>query len=187
LLVYIDEFGKYAIITGLRNITVRNKEEFLKEACKERLDVETQFFDAKSIATWQHLYFALLNALTAFRNGMNVSKSLAMESMIYASAQRQIRKAVELVGIAVGTSEIALVIIGNDSEIAKSALSKISENTKGISDDTVLELSEEKQRIVREKFEISDLELKAIIKDGNLKEALTNLVIERMALLATEN
>jgi KEOPS complex subunit Cgi121 len=186
--VGIDEFGKYAVITGFRNIVIRNKEEFLKQACKERRsDVETQFFDAKFIATWQHLYFALLDALTAFRNGMSISKSLAMESMIYASGQRQIRKAVELVGIAVGTSEIALVIIGNDSEIAKSMLSKISENINRISDDTVLELSEEKQRTVQEKFAISDLELKAIVKDGNLKEALTNLVIERMAILATQN
>jgi tRNA threonylcarbamoyladenosine modification (KEOPS) complex Cgi121 subunit len=187
LLVHIEEFKKYAIITGFKNIRIRNKEEFLKKIRKEKQsNVEIQFFDAKSIATWQHLYFTLLNALTAFKNDENISKSLAMETMIYASAQRQIRKATELIGIGTDMSEIALLIVGDDSETLKSVLSMISENINMKNDDSVVELSEEKQRIVREKFGISDLELKTIMKKGDVKEALTNLVVERMALLTTQ-
>jgi tRNA threonylcarbamoyladenosine modification (KEOPS) complex Cgi121 subunit len=187
LLVHIDEFRKYALITGFKNIRIRNKEEFLKKIHKEKQsNVEIQFFDAKSVATWQHLYFALLNALTAFRNSENISKSLAMETMIYASAQRQIRKATELIGIGNGMSEIVLLIVGDDSETLKLALSMISKNVNLKNDDAILELSEEKQKIVREKFGISDLELETIMKKGDMKEALTNLVIERMALLATQ-
>jgi tRNA threonylcarbamoyladenosine modification (KEOPS) complex Cgi121 subunit len=148
--------------------------------------VEIQFFDAKSVATWQHLYFALLNALTAFKNSENISKSLAMETMIYASAQRQIRKAMELIGIGNGASEIALLLVGDDSETLKSVLATISENINMKNDDAVLELSEEKKRIIQEKFGISDLELKTITKKDDLKEALTNLVIEQMAILATQ-
>jgi hypothetical protein len=53
-------------------------------------------------------------------------------------------------------------------------------------DDTVLELSEEKKRIIQKAFGISDLELKTVMKKDGLEEALTNLVIERMALLATQ-
>jgi tRNA threonylcarbamoyladenosine modification (KEOPS) complex Cgi121 subunit len=187
LLVHIDEFRKYAIITGFKNIRIRNKEEFLKKIHKEKQsNVEIQFFDAKSVATWQHLYFALLNALTAFRNSENISKSLAMETMIYASAQRQIRKATELIGIGNGMSEIALLIVGDNSETLKSALSMISKNVNMKNEDATLELSEQKQKIIREKFGISDLELKTIMKKGYLNEALTNLVIERMALLTTQ-
>jgi tRNA threonylcarbamoyladenosine modification (KEOPS) complex Cgi121 subunit len=187
LLVHIEEFGKYAIITGFKSIRIRNKEEFLRKIRKEKQShVEVQFFDAKSVATWQHLYFALLNALTAFKSSENISKSLAMETMIYASTQRQIRKAMELIGINNDTSEIALLIVGDDAETLKSVLAIISENLDIKNDDAILELSEEKQRIVREKFGISDLELKIITKKGDLKEALTNLVIERMALLATQ-
>jgi len=187
LLIHIEEFRKYAIITGFKSIRIRNKEEFLKRIHKEKQsNVEIQFFDAKSVATWQHLYFALLNALTAFKNGENLSKSLAMETLIYASAQRQIRKAIKLIGIGNDTSEVALLIVGDDPETLKSALTTISENINIKNDDSILELSEEKQRIIREKFGISDLELKTITKKGDLKEALTNLVIERMALLATQ-
>jgi tRNA threonylcarbamoyladenosine modification (KEOPS) complex Cgi121 subunit len=187
LLIHIEEFRKYAIITGFKSIRIRNKEEFLKKIHKEKQsNVEIQFFDAKSVATWQHLYFALLNALTAFKNGENISKSLEMETMIYASAQRQIRKAIKLIGIGNDASEVALLIVGDDSETLKSALTMISENINIKNDDSILELSEEKKRIIREKFGISDLELKTIMKKGDLKEALTNLVIERMALLATQ-
>jgi tRNA threonylcarbamoyladenosine modification (KEOPS) complex Cgi121 subunit len=187
LLVRIKEFKKYAIITGFRNIKIRNKEEFLKKKHKEKKSsVEIQFFDAKSVATWQHLYFALLNALTAFKNRKNISKRLAVETMIYASAQRQIRKAIELIGIESDTSEIALLIVGDDSEILESALSMISENINMKNDDTVLDLSEEKKKIIQEKFGISDLELKTVMKKDDLEEALKNLVIERMALLAVQ-
>jgi len=187
LLVTIGEFRKYAIITGFKHVKIRNKEEFLKKIRKEKQsNVEIQLFDAKSVATWQHLYFALLNALTAFKNSENISKSLAMETMIYASAQRQIRKATELIGIGNGTSEIALLIVGDNSETLKSALSMTSENINMKNDDDVLELSEEKQKIVRGKFRISDLELKTIMKKDDLSEALINLVIERMALLTTQ-
>jgi tRNA threonylcarbamoyladenosine modification (KEOPS) complex Cgi121 subunit len=185
--VYIEEFRKYAIITGFRGVKIRNKDDFLKKMRKgKQSDVETQFFNARSVATWQHLYFALLNALTAFKNGQNISKSLVMETMIYASAQRQIRKAVEFIGIDTDTSEIALLMVGDHSETLKSALSMISMNINRKNSDAVLELSEEKKRIIREKFGISDLELKTIMKRNNLEEALTNLIIERMALLATQ-
>lgn len=187
MLVTIEEFRKCAIITGFKNIRIRNKEEFLRKIHKEKqTNVEIQFFDAKPVATWQHLYFALVNALTAFKNGQNISKSLAMETMVYASAQRQIRRATELIGIGNGISEIALLIVGDDSESLKSALSMVSKNVNMKNDDAILELSEEKQKIIREKFGISNLELKTIMKKDDLNEALTNLVIERMALLTTQ-
>jgi KEOPS complex subunit Cgi121 len=186
MLKHIEEFGKYAAITGFRNVKIKDAKEFLKKIHKEKpLNVETQFFDAKYVATWQHLYFAVLNALTAFKNKENISKSVTMETLLYASAQRQIRKAMELLGIKSETSEIALLIIGQNPETVKSALSMISASVNVQHDDTVLELSEEKRRIIQKAFGISDLELKTVMKKDGLEEALTNLVIEQMALLAT--
>jgi KEOPS complex subunit Cgi121 len=186
MLKYIEEFGKCAAITGFRNVKIKDTKEFLKKIHKEKpSNVETQFFDAKFVASWQHLYFAVLNALTAFKNKGNISKSLAMETLLYASAQRQIRKAMELLGIKSETSEIALLIIGQNPETVKSALPIISASVNVQHDDTVLELSEEKRRIIQKAFGISDLELKTVMKKDGLEEALTNLVIERMALLAT--
>jgi len=187
LLKNVKEFGKYVAITGFRNAKIADVEELFSIIRKgERSSAEIQLFDAKSVATWQHLYFAVLNALTAFKNHENISKSLAMETMLYASAQRQIRKAMELLGIKSGTPEIAVLIIGEKLEAVKSALSTVSTHVNAQQDDTVLELSKEKIRIIQKTFEISDLELKTFMKKGGLEKTLTNLVIERMALLATQ-
>jgi tRNA threonylcarbamoyladenosine modification (KEOPS) complex Cgi121 subunit len=187
LLKYIDEFGKYVAITGFRSVRIKDVEEFFKMIRKENLpNTEIQFFDAKFVATWQHLYFAALNALTAFKNKENISKSLAIETMLYASAQRQIRKATELIGISPNSSNIATLIVGKKPEIVESALSKVSKHIHAQLDDTVLELSEEKATIIRKTFGISAAELKTIIKKNDLEKALTDLVLERMALLATQ-
>jgi tRNA threonylcarbamoyladenosine modification (KEOPS) complex Cgi121 subunit len=187
LLKYIQEFGKYAEITGFRNVKIQSAEEFLERIRKEALSgVETQLFDARFVASWQHLYFAVLNALTAFQNKRNISKSVAMETLLYASSQRQIRKATGLLGIKPETSEIALLIVGLKPEAVKSALRRVSAAVDAQHDDTVLELSEEKRRIIRKAFGISGLELKTAMNRDGPEKALINLVIEQMALLPTQ-
>lgn len=182
----LEEFGKHVAIAGFKDVKIADVEKFL-DTVKNKigLDAEFQFFNAKLVATWQHLYFASLNALTAFKNQTNISKSLAVETMLYASAQRQIRKAMELIGIKVGVSEIAVLVIGEDAEKVDSTLSYIAELVDAKRDDKVLMLSEEKIRALRKAFEISDVEIEAVISKGGLEKAVVDLVTERMALLST--
>ena len=105
--------------TGFKDVRFEDAEEFIKAFRKEkRKDVTIQFFDGKLVATWEHLYFAVLNALMAFRTGRNISKNLAMEAMLYASAQRQIRKAIQLIGVKRGCCENLVVVIIGDDEAA---------------------------------------------------------------------
>lgn len=187
MLKRIREFGKYLAIAGFRNVKILDVENFLEKvkACLGK-DVEFQFFDAKLVATWQHLYFAALNALKAFENKENISKSLAMETMLYASAQRQIQKAVELLGIKPNSSEIAVLIIGGNLQNVKLALSSIAKLTNAERSDLVLTLSEEKNEAIRKVFGISEAEVKAAMAGGTHEKAIVNLVIERVALLATQ-
>jgi len=188
LLKQIEEFGKHVAIVGFRNVKIKDIEEFFKIMRKEKpSSVEIQFFDANFVATWQHLYFAALNALTAFKNRENISESLAMESLLYASAQRQIRKAVKLLGVKPNSSEIAVLIVGEKSESVKLALSLVSKQVKAKRDDTILELSKEKAAAIQKIFVISDVELETVMKKNGFEKALTDLVIERMALLATQH
>lgn len=188
LLKEIEEFGKYVAVAGFREAQIGDIEFFLDKVGREKPSgVEMQFFDAQLVATWQHLYFAALNALTAFRNRDNISKSVAMESMLYASAQRQIRKATSLLGIKPNRSEIAVVVIGEEPESMKSALLLISEQVEGERDDTVLKLSKEKAATVRKVFGISDVELETVMEENGWEKAVRDLVIERMALLAAEH
>ena len=128
-----------------------------------------------------------MNALTVFKNGENISESLAMESLLYASAQRQIRKAMKLLGIKPSSSEIAVLIIGEKLESVRSALSFVSKLVEAKRDDAVLELSKEKIADIQKVFVISDVELETVVKKDGLEKALTDLVIERMALLATQH
>jgi tRNA threonylcarbamoyladenosine modification (KEOPS) complex Cgi121 subunit len=187
LLRHIEEYGKCVLTTGFRNIKIKDANEFFKMIRQESpSSVKFQSFDARFVATWEHLYFAVLNALTAFKNEQNISNSLEMETMLYASAQRQIRKAVELLGITPDTSNIAVLIIGEKPETLKSALSIVSKHVNAQPDDTVLELSEEKTAKIRKTFEISDVEVESVMKKGGLEKTLIDLVIERMALLTTQ-
>jgi KEOPS complex subunit Cgi121 len=188
LLKYIQEFGKQVEVTGFRNVRIRDIGEFLTIIRREKpSNVEIQLFDGKFVATWQHLYFAALNALTAFKSKENISKSIAMETMLYASAQRQISKGMKLLGIKPNSSEIAVLIIGEKPETVRSTLAMVSKHVNSEPDDKVLELSNEKAKSIQKIFEISSVELKTVTRKDDSEKALTDLVIERMALLATQH
>ncbi|MEJ2241711.1 MAG: hypothetical protein P8Y18_06180, partial [Candidatus Bathyarchaeota archaeon] len=67
-------------------------------------------------------------------------------------------------------------------------LKSVENMVEGEKDDTVLELSDKKFFKIKNLFEISDLELESKLwTKGQEKEALTNLVIEHMALLGTKS
>ncbi len=186
MLKYIEENGKYVQITGFRGVKIKNTEEFLKTIRKEKQPhVKIQFFDAQFVATWQHLYFAIVNAITAFKNRENISKNLEMETMLYASAQRQIQKAIEIIGIKDDSPNIAVVVIGEKPEDLKTALSKIMKHLHAQPDETVLELSKGKMKTFQKPFGISNRELKTVMRKDDLEQALIDLVIERTALLST--
>jgi tRNA threonylcarbamoyladenosine modification (KEOPS) complex Cgi121 subunit len=187
MLKYIEEAGKYLEITGFRSVSIKNAEEFVKAARMELpKGMWVQFFDAELVATWQHLYFAVLNALLALKNGRNISKSVAMETILYASAQRQIRKAIDFMGVKCAVADVAMVIICESPESVEALLSAVSKRVGKEPDDTVLEISKKKAQGIREAFGITDAEFEAVLEKDNDKEALVDLVIERVALLSTQ-
>ena len=186
MLKYIEEASKYVELTGFRNVSVKDVENFVKAAREATLQkASIQFFDADLVATWQHLYFAVLNALVAFKNERNISKSLAMEVMLYASAQRQIRKALQLIGVKHDSVNVAVVIIGVNPDSVRAAVSAVSKRVGVEPDETVLELTREKTQLISKAFGISTEELEAV-DEKDAAQALVNLVIERTALLSTQ-
>jgi tRNA threonylcarbamoyladenosine modification (KEOPS) complex Cgi121 subunit len=179
------DFDKLVEILGYRNINAQKAEEFLKTNRKNAQTVEFQFFNAQLIATIEHLYFAVLNSLVAFKNKTNISKSLAMESMLYASAQRQIQKAILRLGIKQNSKELAVIIIGENNSEIKAALESISNHLKAEPDNSVLELTKKKQGLIKDCFQITEEEIQSINK-GDIKQAIINLIIEQEALLSTQ-
>ena len=182
----LEEYGKYVEITGFRNVAVGDAKAFMDVVCRDLPGgVEVQLFDAALVATWEHLYFAALNALMAFKNKRNVSKSLAVEMAVYASAQRQIKRAIDFIGLKPDSGNIAVVVLGADVASVEAGLSVVAKRLGAVPDDGVLELSEDKFRRIRAAFDVSDGELKAVSACGDAEAALVDLVVERVALLST--
>ena len=171
-------------IIGFRNVKIENINTFLESFRNENKNVPIQFFDAKYIASSEHLFFAAMNALNSFRKKTNISNNLAVEALLYASAQRQIKKAVKMLGINQTSFEVAVLILTENTFQKNEYLQSINNNICGELDDNVLDLTNEKFWNIKQLFEISDLELDAKLqKEGQENQALIDLVIERMALL----
>jgi tRNA threonylcarbamoyladenosine modification (KEOPS) complex Cgi121 subunit len=186
MLQYLKDYSKYVEITGYRCIVFDKAEIFLKTNRKQtRQNVDIQFFDAELIATQEHLYFAVLNALQAFKNKTNLSKSTAMETMLYASAQRQIQKAIIHTGIKPQTQNMAIVIVGDDPKQIETTLKVVTKSVGSEPDESVLDLTKNKEAKIKKTFEITDEEIK-VLENVNQKKAIINLVIERVALLSTQ-
>lgn len=186
MLHYIEEHSKYVEIAGYRHISFSEAEAFLKTNRKKaQQHVAIQFFDADLIATPEHLYFAVLNALQAFRQKTNISKSVAMETMLYASAQSQIQKSIALLGIKQNTKNMAITIMSADPVQIETMLKELTSRIGRKADDTVLQLSKQKLEGIKKAFSITNEEVSSVAKD-NVEVAIVNLVIERLALLATQ-
>jgi tRNA threonylcarbamoyladenosine modification (KEOPS) complex Cgi121 subunit len=185
MLQYIKEQGKYLEITGYRNISFYKAEIFLKTNRKQtKQNIDIQFFDAELIATQEHLYFAVLNALQAFKNKTNLSKSPAMETLLFASTEDQIQKAIERCGIKPQTKNMAVVIIGEDPKQMQNALDVLNKGVSSEPDVSVLEMTKTKETKIKKVFKISNEELKTMENNGQ-KKAIINIVIEHVALLGT--
>jgi tRNA threonylcarbamoyladenosine modification (KEOPS) complex Cgi121 subunit len=180
--------GKLITILGFKNVKIDDITDFLETFRNKKDGASAQFFDAKRVAGPEHLYFAAVNAIHAFEKKTNISNSLAVESLLYASAQRQIKKAVEMQGIKQDSSEVAVLIITENKRENDACIDLVSSMVHGERDDTVLELTETKIKTIKKLFNITNREFKAKLeREGLEKEALTDLVIEHAALLITKS
>jgi tRNA threonylcarbamoyladenosine modification (KEOPS) complex Cgi121 subunit len=186
MLKTIDEYQKAVEITGFCNVSISDAKK-ISQNLQSKLpnNCEIQLFDADLVATWQHLYFATINALMAFKNGRNISKSLALETVLYASAQGQIQKALENIGVKPETKNVAILLICQKSESAKTGLEATAKLLGAQPDESVLELSPAKIKRIRKAFDITDAELEAKSANVGSEKVLVDLVVERVALLST--
>lgn len=186
MLKYLEQEAQYVEITGFEDIKVEKPEQFVDTMREHKnTDLSIQFLNADLIATWEHLYFAVVNALKAFETKRNISKDLAVEIMLYATAQRQIRKAIEIMGIKNNCTNIAVIIIGKTSNDIETELLSVSEYFGKQPNEKVLKLTSSKSEHIRRSFGITDEEITVVTKNDNVNCALVNLVLERMALLST--
>lgn len=177
--------GKHLIVEGFKNLKIDKIDllfSFVKGSFK---NCHVQILDAALVAGFEHIYFAILNALKSFKTGINISRSLEVEVLLFASGQNQIKRAIEILGIKPYSSSAALIIISDDRAEAIAMLNYISNILGGERDQSVIELTDEKVSGIVETFKISKLEIEASMRTS-LKDAVKNILIERAALLITE-
>jgi len=185
--IRLEGFNQQLIIAGFRDVKIKDVNQFFQSLKTKTGDACVQLFDASLIAGREHLRFAVLNALNAFKNKSNISSNVAIETLLYASAQRQIKDAVELLGIKPRTNRVAVLVLAQDSEQASVVLKFVSKLLGGKRDDSVVDLADNKMAGLTRLFRISKAELEAKTeRKGAEKQALTDLVIEHMALLVTQ-
>ena len=126
-------------IIGFRNVKIQSINNFLENFRKDNRKNVIQFFDAENVAGSQHLFFAALNAIQAFEKNTNISNNLAVETILYASAQRQIKKAVKMLGIKKDSSDLAVLVITENLNETNKCLKLVENTISGKRDDTVLE------------------------------------------------
>jgi len=184
--IWLTDLNKHLTIAGFRGIRLKDIDKLFQSVKNQNEGASVQFFDASLVAGWEHLQFAALNALNAFKGNVNISSSLAMETLLYASAQRQIKEAVRLMGIKPNTDPVGVLIVADNQEHASAALQVVSRLLGGKEDDSVLDLTDDKVGGICRLFKVSDAELEAKVEHkGAEKRALADLVIEHMALLVT--
>jgi len=92
----------------------------------------------------------------------------------------------ELIGITKNMSKIALLIVTDRANVAEKSFAEISKLISGKRDDTILELSSEKVPCIKQLFNISEKELATMLDTDEEEKALSDLVIEHIALLVTQ-
>jgi tRNA threonylcarbamoyladenosine modification (KEOPS) complex Cgi121 subunit len=105
---------------------------------------------------------------------------LAVEILLFASGQRQIRRAIEMLGISPETSAIAALAISSERRKLLEAIEELPNVIGGERDDSVLEVKGDKLSFLKRLFNVSDKELEVM---GGDAEALSKLIMERVALL----
>ncbi len=76
-----------------------------------------QLLDARGIAGKEHILNAVIHAINSFKRKNNIANDLGMEICVRASAQRQISRAIEILGLKKGPMEICAVFV--DCELNK--------------------------------------------------------------------
>ena len=159
-------------IAGFKG-SIKNVSETLKDVEKIRnscCDVGIiQLMDARSIAGRKHLEHGVVHAMRAFERGENLAKDLGIEVLLRTSAQRQISKAFDILGLKEGDMDIAVVMI----DCPDYFIDELSEYF--VRDDSVLEADES---ILKERYDIPDKELSNTYIADVLIDKTTKLIVD---------
>lgn len=128
-----------------------------------------QLMDAKAIAGKKHLIHGIIHVFLAFKRNTNLANDLGIEIVLRTSTQRQISKALDILGLKKGKMDIAVVLINCPDYF----LDELA--TLFIADDSVLDPNLED---LRKFYDISDEELAIFNIEDILVDKTSALIID---------
>ena len=147
-----------------------------------------QFLDSSLIASIDHLLSAAQNAVNAWKGDYMLTRGLDAEILVYASAQRQISRAIENLGIRDGLQSIALVVVGGNKKDVRNAISKMV--TK-VGEEIKIAFVPDRERLERimHHYGVNEKEIEALTDSDEIKiwaEALSRCVVSRVSIVALD-
>jgi len=175
----ITDSDLYVTITAATNTNITDINTTLSELDKQVAGTVFQLFDVDKITDQHQLYYAAANAYYAMENGGNISNKLEVETLLYASTQNQISKAIKIIGVSEKTKQIAIVVISEQEN--DPTASKIADYL-GDMEDKPLEMNQEKFEALKKLYEITDTAIETVGCDRY--KALTSLITEKSTLIS---
>ena len=153
------------ILSGQVNIDdVNSFMEKIQEISKIN-QITIQAFNADMICGKNHLYSAAAHAIRSEKQHSKTTHSLAMELLLYAAGERQVKHALEKMGITKGKNNLALVIVNFYSKkqnVVDRCIESLIEQFNIQIDDSLLICSMKKMK----NFGITDKQLKSVSEEN---------------------
>lgn len=151
------------------SVFVKSAKEFFEKININGCDIT--LLNADLIADRSHAEFAARKAIESWIRGRNIGRTLAMEILLYASANRQINKALEMGVRENEENNVVAVIIGDKNCIEK------FKNAVDFKEKKVLKMNDEKIERLKKFFDIGDKEI-----DVTGVERIPEIIRERIVL-----
>lgn len=151
-------------VIGARIKEEKDSEEILErvESYRKEEGVFLQLFDQSKVIGKEHLLWAYQKAEESFKHGSNRADDLEIETLLWASAEWQIKDALKKMGVVDGAEKVA-IMIEEDPECFLDFM-------RWTQDDSVLEPSMKKLKT----FDIGEDEISSV-------DSPYDLVFEKMA------
>jgi len=142
---------------------------FIKDLT-DKNDCTVQLMRARGIAGEKHALQATAQAIKAFERNENTAKDLGLEICLRASAQRQISKALKILGINKGKNDLCVVAVDGGKSVQKKLENVLGPKQKVLKPDI---------EVLQELYQISPLEIESA---GDMERVM----VERSAILNLE-
>ena len=147
-----------------------------------------QYLDSSLIVSVGHLLSAAQNAVNAWKGDYMLTRGLDAEVLVYASAQRQISRAIENLGVRDGLQSIALVVVGSDKKAVRGVITKMT-NKVGEEIKTAFLPDRDRLERIMHHYDVNEKEIKVFTDSDEVEiwaEALSRCVVSRVSMVALD-